>query len=91
MKYIALIFLQVFFNKGAKLLGFHQVNLQKNYPAWGRSSFTRMSAGVLVTVCNVALLTSGHTADSFQGESHNVNPGPVSDNSFNKLVSILLV
>lgn len=91
MKCIALFFLEVYFNKGAKLLGFHQVNLQKNYPAWGRSSFTRMSAGVPVTVCNVVLLTSGHAADRFQGESHNVNPGPVSDNSLNQLVSILSV
>ena len=50
-----------------------------------------MSAGVLIIVCNVAFLTSGHAADSFWGESHNVNLGPVSDNSLNQLVSIISV
>lgn len=48
-----------------------------------------MAAGVLITMCNMALLTSGNAADSFQGESHNVNLGPVFDNSLSQLVSIL--
>lgn len=49
-----------------------------------------MGAGVLITACNMAL-TSGHAADSFRGEFHNVNLGPVSDNSLNQLVNILSV